>query len=110
VTVIGNPLVSVVSFTSNLNVFGINDGMSHRGWNLNALQYPSAVHIACTFLTVGQETKFLQDLRASVDDVKENPQKFSKGSAAIYGMAASIPDRSIVKDIVVGYLDLCMKP
>ncbi|KAI9216338.1 pyridoxal phosphate-dependent transferase [Blastocladiella britannica] len=110
--VIGEPLVSVVAIRTrgHLNIFSINDVMSSRGWNLNALQYPEALHIACTFLTVGKQATFLADLKDAVKLVKANPDNYTKGSAAVYGMAASIPDRSIVNDIVVGYLDLCTNP
>ncbi|KAJ3348747.1 hypothetical protein GGF32_006029 [Allomyces javanicus] len=114
--VIGNPLVSVVAFRASrtapahLNVLAVNDAMSQRGWNLNALQYPAAVHIACTLLTVGRVDQFMADLKDAVEAVLHHPEQFTSGSAAMYGMAAAVPDRSIVNDIVVGYLDLCLKP
>ncbi|KAI9168422.1 Dihydrosphingosine phosphate lyase [Blastocladiella emersonii ATCC 22665] len=111
IEVLGDPKVSVVAFrTRSLNVFSVNDVMGSKGWNLNALQYPEALHIACTYLTVGKADQFVRDLKAAVAEVQANPDNYTKGSAAIYGMAASIPDRSIVNDIVVGYLDLCLKP
>ncbi|KAL7753405.1 Dihydrosphingosine phosphate lyase [Sorochytrium milnesiophthora] len=110
--VVGEPKVSVVAFTAkgSLNVYGINDVMSAKGWNLNALQYPSAIHIACTMLTADHAQEFVNDLKDAVAQVKQDPKKFEKGSAAIYGMAASIPDKGIVEDIITGYLDICSKP
>jgi sphinganine-1-phosphate aldolase len=49
--VLGNPLASVVAFGSRspiVNVMEVGDAMSTKGWHLNALSNPPAVHIACT--------------------------------------------------------------
>jgi sphinganine-1-phosphate aldolase len=49
--------------------------------------------------------KFLADLEASVAQVRQG--KSSKGgNAAIYGMAASIPDKSLVDEVACSYLDI----
>jgi len=109
--VIGDPQVTVVAFGAHspINVYSLSDLMSKKGWNLNAMQYPSCVHIACTLLTVSVADDFVKDLKEAVSLVKANPKAYDKGSAAMYGMAASIPDRSIVEDITVGFLDLLTK-
>jgi sphinganine-1-phosphate aldolase len=49
--VLGKPLASVVAFgskTAAVNVMEVGDAMSTKGWHLNALSNPPAVHIACT--------------------------------------------------------------
>lgn len=49
--VLGKPLASVVAFGSKsraVNVMEVGDAMSTKGWHLNALSNPPAVHIACT--------------------------------------------------------------
>jgi sphinganine-1-phosphate aldolase len=98
--------VSVVAFGSKtLNIYDISDKMSAKGWDLNSLQSPPAVHIACTLLTVPHAEQFLQDLRESVNEIKSNPNRKSSKTAAIYGMAASIPDKSIVNEVACGFLD-----
>ncbi|RGB29144.1 sphinganine-1-phosphate aldolase [Rhizophagus diaphanus] len=107
--VYGKPLVSVVAFGSKtpktLNIYAISDKMSAKGWNLNSLQNPPAVHIACTLLTVDHAEQFLQDLRDSINEVKSDPNRKSSETAAIYGLAASIPDKSIVNEVACGFLD-----
>ncbi|CAG8620998.1 15447_t:CDS:2 [Racocetra fulgida] len=107
--VCGKPLVSVVAFGSKtLNIYDINDKMSKKGWNLNALQNPPAVHIACTMLTVPNADQFVRDLRECVNEIKLNkfnPERSTSDSAAIYGLAATLPDKSIVNDIASGFLD-----
>lgn len=49
--VLGKPLASVVAFGSKsgaVDVMEVGDVMSTKGWHLNALSNPPAVHIACT--------------------------------------------------------------
>ena len=49
--VLGKPLASVVAFGSKsqaVDVMEVGDVMSSKGWHLNALSNPPAVHIACT--------------------------------------------------------------
>lgn len=49
--VLGNPPASVVAFSSKsprVNVHAVGDNMSKRGWHLNAVTNPDAVHIAVT--------------------------------------------------------------
>ena len=49
--ILGSPPASVVAFgakSDKLSVLEVGDAMSKRGWHLNALSEPSAVHIACT--------------------------------------------------------------
>ncbi|KAH7903806.1 PLP-dependent transferase [Hygrophoropsis aurantiaca] len=50
--VLGNPVASVVAFGARVSdgssVDPLGDAMGRRGWHLNALADPPAVHIACT--------------------------------------------------------------
>ena len=47
--VLGDPRVSVVAFSSKtLNVYALGDLMSKKGWHLNALANPPALHMAFT--------------------------------------------------------------
>ena len=54
--VLGNPPASVVAFAaakgSTLNVLEVGDKMGKRGWHLNAITNPAAVHIAVTVCPV----------------------------------------------------------
>ncbi|PJF17985.1 hypothetical protein PSACC_02295 [Paramicrosporidium saccamoebae] len=110
--IFGKPASSVVAFgSSTLNVYAINDEMSHRGWHLNALQNPAAVHIACTMLTTESTIeKFMEDIAESVAAVRAQPMlSLGAGTAAIYGTNAVLPDKSIIEDVAKGYIDLLYK-
>ena len=53
----------------------------------------------------GVAERFLSDLREAVDYVKAHPGE-KTGMAPVYGMAASIPFRGMVDELLKGYLDL----
>jgi sphinganine-1-phosphate aldolase len=106
--VIGNPLSSVVAFKSAsplLNIYAVGQAMTHKGWNLNTLQYPSCIHICCTHLHRGKTDQFLNDLQDAVNEVKSHPENFSDGTVAMYGMKHSIPDSSLLEPIARGFVD-----
>jgi len=104
--VVGKPAAMVIAFGSNtLDVFKVNSAMSSKGWNLNNLQFPSSVHICVTANLIGKGNDFVKDLGEAVTEVRDNPLKYKGGSAAIYGMAATIPDRSVVSNIATIMLD-----
>uniref|UniRef100_A0A915BA25 sphinganine-1-phosphate aldolase n=1 Tax=Parascaris univalens TaxID=6257 RepID=A0A915BA25_PARUN len=108
---LGLPAVSVVAFQSeNLNVYAIGDRMSKRGWHLNALQNPPGMHICVTFNTVkaNGDVTFIRDLKDVVDELMNEPDKGNSSEmAAIYGMAETVPDKSIISEVAFAYLDAC---
>jgi len=108
--ILGDPLW-IIAFTSDeLDIYRVLDAMAERGWSLNGLQYPPAVHIAITLRHAqpGIAERFLEDLRESVQYVQGHP-KASGGMAPVYGMAASVPFRGMVDDLLRRYLDLLYK-
>lgn len=124
IRVVGTPHLSVVSFAADestlvrgqrVNIYKVgealtatkvdSDGVSRGGWNLNTLQKPSAIHICCTYMHRGRAQQFLEDVRAAVDMVVDNPQMFKNGSAAIYGLAEALPDGSLIEDMARGFID-----
>jgi len=109
--VLGEPAMSVVCFAAakpSLNIFNIGDAMTNRGWSLSVMQNPASIHICVTYIHTrdGASSRFVSDLRDAVEDVETAPPgKFKDGMGAIYGMAESIPDRSLVDDLAMDYID-----
>ncbi|KAG9242898.1 pyridoxal phosphate-dependent transferase [Calycina marina] len=120
-SILGNPLISVVAFTSStLDVYDIADAMSARGWHLNSLQSPPAIHVAVTLPVAKVWDKLISDLEIVVEGEKEKERvrvvegKRAKGksvgdSAALYGVAGSLPNKSVVVDLAAGFLDTLYK-
>ncbi len=125
--VIGRPLVSVVAFTSaTLNIYEIADGMTAKGWHLCSLQSPPGIHVAVTLPVSAAVDRLINDLKSVVaaEREKENfriaegggVDKGKKGTgpaksdtAVLYGVAGSLPNKSIVVEIAKGFLDTLYK-
>jgi sphinganine-1-phosphate aldolase len=106
-SLLGDPLW-VVAFAAGegLDIYQVLENMSHRGWSLNGLQRPAAIHIAVTLRHTqpGVTDRFLADLADSVEEVRANPG-VSTGMAPVYGMAATV-DAQVVHQVLAGYLDM----
>ncbi|MCP5495256.1 MAG: aminotransferase class V-fold PLP-dependent enzyme [Leptospiraceae bacterium] len=108
--VLGDPLFNVSFSSHTIDIYKVMESMTHKNWSLNGLHKPSCVHI-CVTLRHAQEgvaERFITDLRESVAYVKAHPSE--KGEMApVYGMAATIPDRTAVADLLDMYMDLLYK-
>ena len=103
--ILGKPDMSVYSFTSDkFHIYNLADAMERRGWHLDRMQFPPAIHMTINPPQSKVVEPFLKDLNESVEDVINNPEKEAEGQSALYGMIASAPDRASVKDFVLDFL------
>ncbi|KAK5105671.1 hypothetical protein LTR62_002496 [Meristemomyces frigidus] len=116
--VVGKPLVSVLAFharpaaspENRVDIYDVADGMSRRGWHLNALQDPAAMHVAVTLPIVAAVEDLVRDLELVVGECRGKVQEGKKGdAAALYGVAGALPDKSIVRELAGGFLDTLYK-
>ena len=112
VKVIGNPcdLVNVVAFYTDTNfchISAVNHYLKEKGYTLNQLQSPDAIHIAVTenHITPKFRDQFICDVIASVRMAKTH-QSESDNGATIYGTSQKINDSSIIDTVARNYLDL----
>jgi sphinganine-1-phosphate aldolase len=108
--VLGDPLWTIAFTSDTLDIYRIMDCMSDRKWSLNGLHKPSAVHLCVTLRHTqpGVADRFLNDLKAAVEQVKTQPAA-QGGLAPVYGMAATIPFRGLVNELLMRYIDLLYK-
>ncbi len=105
-SVLGQPEMSVFGFSSDeVGMFAVGDAMDERGWHLDRQQKPNALHLMVTLAHEGVVDDFLADLKASVEYVRANPSAATEGSAPMYGMMATAPDRGMIKDFVLEAMD-----
>ncbi len=100
--------VGVFAFGSDeVNSYEVLDAMSARGWALTGLQQPSGIHVSPTLRHAqpGVADRFVADLRDAVAQVKVNPNP-EGGMAPIYGLAATVPDRAVVHDLLKNFMDM----
>lgn len=112
--IVGKPMVSVVAFkSSTINIYHLADGMAAKGWHLNSLQSPPAVHIAVTLPVMGAAEQLVTDLRDVLGDIRKGNAEGRKpatgNSTALYGVAGSLPDKSIVKELAHAFLNTLYK-
>jgi glutamate/tyrosine decarboxylase-like PLP-dependent enzyme len=108
--VLGDPLWIIAFDSPKLDIYRVLECMSKRGWSLNGLHRPPAVHIAVTLrhTQAGVADRFVNDLRNCVLYVKDNPTE--KGTMApVYGMAGTLPFRGVIADMLKRYMDLLYK-
>lgn len=106
--VVGDPLfvIGIQSTDDGVDIYRVFDAMTERGWSLNGLHKPPGIHLCVTLrhTVPGIAERFVQDLRAAVDDARREPQK-AGGMAPLYGMANSLPDTGPVENAMADHMD-----
>jgi glutamate/tyrosine decarboxylase-like PLP-dependent enzyme len=109
--ILGDPVMGVFAFDLEKgNVFVLGDEMEQRGWHLDRVQSPPALHLMVTPPHADIVDSFLQDLRETSAEVAARGDDGVAGMAAVYGMVASLPDRSQAKEFAVDFLNQLMRP
>ena len=95
------PLFSFRSTSADMSIYAVGDQMDARGWQVNRNQFPEGLHAMVTAQHLQVVDQYLEDLRASVDTVRANPDLAQQGGAATYGMMAHVPLRGMIKKKVL---------
>jgi sphinganine-1-phosphate aldolase len=101
--ILGEPDMSVFAYKSKMlkvNIFAVGDQMEERGWHIDRLQRPDALHAMVTPLHQRIVDQYIDDLRSSVEHVKSHPSLALKGNAALYGAISKVPLRGVIKNEV----------
>ena len=107
--VIGDPLF-LIAFQPDdptIDIYLVNDALKARGWRLNALQLPPALHFCVTNPNTapGVVDTFLADLADAVDYAREHSGE-PAASGAMYGFGAGTPaGNATINTIMAGVLD-----
>jgi len=118
ISIIGKPMVSVVAFKAiakpkrpeyAVDIYELADALSAKGWHLNALQDPPAIHVAVTLPIVRAVDALIQDIEEVVEAHRGHVSTKKGDTAALYGVAGALPDKSIVRDLASGFIDTLYK-
>ncbi|MHB8158781.1 MAG: pyridoxal phosphate-dependent decarboxylase family protein, partial [Desulfocucumaceae bacterium] len=108
--VLGQPDLSVFSFAADaVDIYVLGDAMEARGWHLDRQQRPPCLHLMVTPAHEKIVDLFLSDLRECTLGLADEKSIAPQGSAAMYGMMGSLPDRGMVSNFVFEYMDELMK-
>jgi len=102
--VIGEPKASLFSYRSTdaaVNIFAVGDEMEKKGWHIDRLQRPDALHAMVTASHDRVVDRYLADLALAVERVRAHPELAESGQAATYGMISHIPLRGMVRKQVL---------
>ena len=111
--ILSDPEMSVFAYRSSskkVNIYAVGDQMEEKGWQVDRLQRPAALHAMVTPLHERITGEFIADLKQSVDRVAIDPSLAAKGNAALYGMIARVPLRGLVKKEVLKMMEKMYGP
>jgi glutamate/tyrosine decarboxylase-like PLP-dependent enzyme len=105
--ILGRPIGPFAVASDKLDIYQVLDQMTARGWSLTGLLKPAAIHVSPTlrWAESGVAERFVAHLAESVAYVRDTPN-IEGGMAPIYGLAAAIPDRTIVHDLLKQVMDI----
>jgi glutamate/tyrosine decarboxylase-like PLP-dependent enzyme len=81
---------TIVSYAGR-DVFAIADRLEARGWSVDRMHRPEAIHLTVTANHAAIVDDYLADLRGALDEVRADPSLAKQGTAPMYGMAAKLP-------------------
>jgi hypothetical protein len=107
---IGDSLWIIAFGAVGFDIYRVLDAMSERGWSLNGLHRPACIHLCVTLRHTenGVVERFLDDLEQSITAARRATSS-TPGMAPIYGLAATLPVRGAVADLIRRYVDLLYK-
>ena len=105
-SIIGDPLFMTSFHSEEVDVYLVNDALKERGWRMNALQLPPALHFCVTGPNTqpGIAEDFLDDLRAAVDYALKHRGEPAK-SGAMYGFGSMPDGDQTLRTVMGGVLD-----
>jgi sphinganine-1-phosphate aldolase len=77
-------------------------------WTLSKVQYPTGGHLVVTDANWSYWKEFIPCLQNCIEELRKNPELNDKGDAAMYGMAAKIPDKSLIDQALTLYMDVVL--
>ncbi len=104
--VLGEPHATVFAIASeDINVYALSDALKERGWILEKQHLPTCLHVTVSPFHADLADDFLADLAECVGEVENIDASKLSEEAAMYGMMATMPDRSAACDFAVQYLN-----
>lgn len=101
--ILGNPKATLFSFkstTKDVDTYALADVLADKGWLFDRQQRPASIHLTIMPAHDQSMDEFISDLVEGIAYVKEHPELANSGNAAMYGMMAKLPVRSLVKKSV----------
>ena len=113
--ILGSPVMSCIAIGADpvaapgpngtgVDLYVLGDRMQARGWRIDRQQTPPSLHLTISPAHERITGELIADLRACTKDVLESGAQ-AEGAAAMYGMLGQIPDRSVVREALLDFMD-----
>jgi len=104
--VLGEPHATVFAIASDdINVYALSDALKERGWVIEKQHMPACLHVTVSPFHATLADAFLADLAECAGEVEGIDASELSEEAVMYGMMATMPDRSAACDFAVQYLN-----
>jgi glutamate/tyrosine decarboxylase-like PLP-dependent enzyme len=112
---LGKPVMSCIAFGADpaalpgptgegLDLYVLGDRMQARGWRIDRQQSPPSLHLTVSPAHDEIADTFVKDLRECTREVIESGAQ-AEGAAAMYGMLGKLPDRGMVREALLDFMD-----
>lgn len=114
--VLGHPVACGVAFKFTGKMadcdYAIGEALHEvGGWEVSRMQFPSCLAFQASQQWIDEIDQLVADIAAAQQLVLRHPDKYTKsGMAGVYGTAATFPDRGLIAEAVISYLDVVMTP
>jgi sphinganine-1-phosphate aldolase len=113
--VLGKPVITCVGIGADaeavpgpsgegIDLYVLADRMQERGWRMDRGQNPPSLHLTVSPAHDALAETFVSDLRECTREVAASGAQ-AEGAAAMYGMFGKLPDRGIVRDALLDFMD-----
>ncbi len=106
VEVLGEPPMSALSIGGkDVDIYVVGDHMAARGWHFDRGQNPPSLHLTVSPAHDQMADAFIADLKVAVEKARASTGEQPQGTAAMYGMLGSLPDRAFVREALLDFMD-----
>ncbi len=113
--ILGKPVMSCIAIGADaaaapgptgqgVDLYVLGDRMQEKGWRMDRQQTPPSLHLTLSPAHEALADQIVSDLRACTKDVLDSGAQ-AEGAAAMYGMLGQIPDRAVVREALLDFMD-----
>lgn len=97
-SLVAEPDSTIIAFNSKtVNIFNVADCLDEKGFKVEKQSDPDCIHLSIMPQHSPIVDELVKAINESVEVVKREPDRYSSGTKAMYGMMASIPDEVLVE-------------
>lgn len=115
VRILGKPVMTLLAIGTEpvtegphagkeLDLYVLGDRLQERGWRMDRGQSPPSLHLTVSPAHDALAETFIADLRECSAEILASDVQ-AEGSAAMYGMLGKLPDRGVVREALLDFME-----